>query len=62
MVKSGAARIVTTPKRNGMRVCALRMPARVATTLIPIGIGGGPFGRYVDGAGARRRQPGPAPW
>ena len=45
--KSGAARMVTTPKRNGMRVYALRIPERARTTLISIGIGGGPINRYV---------------
>jgi hypothetical protein len=46
-VSIGAAHIVTTPKRNGMRVWALRMPERVRTTLISIGIGGGPVSPYV---------------
>ena len=44
--------MVITPKRNGMRVWALRMPERVRTTLISIGIGGGPISHYVGGENA----------
>ena len=62
MVKSGAARIVTTPKRNGMRVCALRMPERALTTLISIGIGGGPIRRYVGRGRRVRKMPGGVAW
>ena len=32
-VQTGAARRVTTPKRKGMRVKALRMPTRLSTSL-----------------------------
>ena len=37
-----------------MRVSALRLPERALTTLISIGIGGGPIRRYVRREGARR--------